>query len=243
MVFLKHLEATHTQTEDYSTECPNHTCIIKATMKYSKGKHSKPINHVMYNRIIDECGDSDIKNAKGKFVDPALKFFHNVPLMMNTNDRIKEELANGTPCIGLYIKLKYGCEYTKENWEGYMVNTISVDHIKHIVCMKESSIPEENKYFIIKPESSLCTVRLREWNNMALEQMKITYLPVNSSISTTGHKLQGKTLDHLVVNSWAYNCPHWAYVVLSRMEILNSLILNKKLDESRNYEAKKQLIK
>ena len=51
--------------------------------------------------------------------------------------------------------------------------------------------------------------------------MKITYLPVNSSISTTGHKLQGKKLDYLVVTSWAYNCPHWVYVVLSRVKKLD----------------------
>ena len=55
--------------------------------------------------------------------------------MMNTNERIYEKLANGTSCRGLYVKLQRGCHFVKENWEGYMVNTISVDHVKHIVCM------------------------------------------------------------------------------------------------------------
>ena len=83
-------------------------------MKYKRGGAN--INLTMQNRILDECGDCDIKNGKGAFVDPALKFFHNVPLMMNSNDRINEELANGTPCLGQYIKLKHGCKYRKENW-------------------------------------------------------------------------------------------------------------------------------
>ena len=61
------------------------------------------MNKRMYNHISDQCTDSDITNGSGTFVDPALKFFHNVPLMMNTNARIEEELANGTPCRGLYI--------------------------------------------------------------------------------------------------------------------------------------------
>ena len=65
----------------------------------------------MYNHILDQCGDSDITNGSGAFVDPALKFFFNIPLMMNTNDRIEEELANGTPCRGLYIQLKKGCDF------------------------------------------------------------------------------------------------------------------------------------
>ena len=67
----------------------------------------------MYNRILDECGDCDIKCGRGAFVDPALKFFSNIPLMMNSNKRIEEGLANGTPCLGQYIKLKHGCKFKK----------------------------------------------------------------------------------------------------------------------------------
>ena len=68
-----------------------HTCIIKATLRYKeKGKR---LNSVMYNRLLDECGDSDIINSKKSFVDLALKFFHGVPLMMNTNERIDEKIA------------------------------------------------------------------------------------------------------------------------------------------------------
>ena len=197
----------------------------------------------MYNILLDECGDSDIKNSKQSFVDPALKFFPNIPLMMNTNERINEKLANGTLCRGLYVKIKKGYHFVKENWEGYMVNIISVNHIKHIVCSIDDSIETNQRYFIVKPESTLCTVRLHEWNNMTLEKIKITYLPLNSSISTTGHKLQGQTLNHLVINSWGYKCPHWIYVVLSRVTKLTGLILNQKLDEEQTYEVNYELIR
>ena len=73
------------------------------------------MNKNMYNHILDQCADSDITNGSGAFVDPALNFFHNVPLMMNTNARIDKELANGTTCCGLYIKLKKGCKFVQEN--------------------------------------------------------------------------------------------------------------------------------
>ena len=75
--------------------------------------------------------------------------------------------------------------------------------MKHIVCMVGEDKDVDKKYFIVKPETTLCSVRLKEWNNMTLEKIKITYFPLNSSISTTGHKLQGSTLNHLVINSWA----------------------------------------
>ena len=94
-----------------------------------------------------------------------------------------------------------------------------------------------------KPETRQCKVRLRSWNSAIIDKIKITYLPINSSISTTGHKLQGKTLDHLVIDSWGYRCPHWVYVVLSRVRCLKSLVLNAKLDPGRDYTAKEELVR
>ena len=119
-------------------------------------------------------------------MDPAFKFFHNVPLMMNTNARIEEELANGTTCRGLYIKLKKGCKFVQENWEGYLVNTVFANQVAYIVCMHEGM---KERYFIVKPETKQCKVKLRTFNNVVLDKIKITYLPITSSISTTGHKL------------------------------------------------------
>ena len=116
VIFLQYLKAAHEQGKDITTNSPNHTCIIKYNMKYSNNQ-SGTFNKSMYNRFLDECGDSDITNGSGAFVDPALKFFYNIPLMMNTNARIEEELTNGTSCRGVYIKLKSGCEFVHENWE------------------------------------------------------------------------------------------------------------------------------
>ena len=204
---MKHLEATHQKILDCATSCPDHTCIIKATIKY-KDKTNGDFSRVMYNMILDECGDSDVVNSKGAFVDPALKLFHGVPLMMNSNERIDEDLANGTPCKGLYIVLNTGCAFVEEEWEGYLVNTVQAHQVKHIVCMTENKIVQDRKYFIVKPQTTVCTVKLRSLQNEKLCGMKITHLPINCNLSTTGHKLQGRTMNSLVVNSWGYRCPH-----------------------------------
>ena len=131
-------------------------------------------------------------------------------------------------------------DYEKDNWEGYIVNTIFADEVEYIVCKHES---DKQRYFVVKPETRQCKIKLRMWNNMTLDKIRITYLPINSNISTTGHKLQGATLSNLIVNSWAYRCAHWTYVVLSRVKSLTNLVLNEKLDIHRNYEAKHEVVR
>ena len=133
------IKTTHTrvdgkeETHNNKAECPNHTCIIKATMRYTQ-KSSGIFDRKMYNRLLDECGDASITNSSNSFVEQVLKFFYNIPLMTLDNGRITEGLANGTSCRGLQIKLKDGCHFEKETWEGYIFNTISADDMDHMIC-------------------------------------------------------------------------------------------------------------
>ena len=66
-------------------------------------------------------------------------------------------------------------------------------------------------------------------------------LPVNDNIATTGHKLQGVTLNHLIVKSWSY-ATHWVYVALSRVTSLEGLVFCIKLKEQKVYLCDKQLL-
>ena len=66
---------------------------------------------------------------------------------------------------------------------------------------------------------------------------------MNSNIATTCHKLQGKTLENLVINSWNYTTPNWVYVVLSRVTTLRGIVLNKKLDKNRKFVCDPQLLR
>ena len=109
--------------------------------------------------------------------------------MMNTNERIDEKLANGTPCRGLYLKLKTEYQFVKKHWRVCMISTIYVDQIEHIVCMIEGGPSTNQKYFIVKPETGVCAIKLRQFRNTALENINLTYISISSNISTTGHKL------------------------------------------------------
>ena len=154
--------------------------------------------------------------------------------MMNSNTRIKEGLANGTSCYGMYIQLKDGCGYKKENWNDYMVNTVCASDIEYIICRRENKKNvRHNEYFKVKPERSHVTATLKEFAcTIPIKGIAIEQLPMNSNIATTCHKLQGKTLENLVINSWNYTTPNWVYVVLSRVTTLREIVLNKKLDKN-----------
>ena len=50
--------------------------------------------------------------------------------------------------------------------------------------------------------------------------VKIIQFGVNSNKATTGHKLQGVSLNRMFVRSWEYGILNWVYVVLSRVKTL-----------------------
>ena len=109
-----------------------------------------------------------------------------------------------------------------------MVNIVSADDVDHMVCMIEYNPSQEPKCLIVKPTTGLCDITLEQFYNTTLEAIRMTYIPIDSNNSTTGYKLQGSTLDKLVVNSLTCNVQHWAYIILSKVKILKSLVLNNK---------------
>ena len=64
--------------------------------------------------------------------------------------------------------------------------------------------------------------------------MKATQLPLVVNNATTGHKLQGATINSLFVHCWRYD-KNWACVVLSRVRTLEGLYLREPL----KYDRKK----
>ena len=100
-----------------------------------------------------------------------------------------------------------------------MVNTIHAYEVEYIICKKEKESMCTPEYFKVEPESSICNVTLPQFKSLPLMKVFMIYLPINYNISTTGHKLQGETLDSLVVNSWAYYMPHWISVSYTHLTL------------------------
>ena len=56
-------------------------------------KHS--VNH--HTTIYNNCGDADIVSSfTNKHVDPVLKLYTGIPIMLNSNDHIEQGRGNGT---------------------------------------------------------------------------------------------------------------------------------------------------
>ena len=70
----------------------------------------------------------------------------------------------------------------------------------------------------------------------------MTQLPVNCNIATAGHKLQGMSMDALIVNSWGCGWDNWVYVVLSRVQTRSGLFLSKKLDLKKKFKVLEKLL-
>ena len=58
-------------------------------------------------------------------------------------------------------------------------------------------------------------------------------MPPMSNTATTGHKLQGSSLDAVCVPDWNYSV-NWPYVVISRVRTLKGLFIGEKLDPSKD---------
>ena len=112
-----------------------------------------------------------------------------------------------------------------------MVNTVQASNVNYMICKREKEKETDpDEYFKIEPKKSAVKISCRYLGNLPIKGINMTQFGVIDNIATTGHKLQGMSLDNLVVNSWFYGCPNWVYVILSRVRKLAGLVLNIPLD-------------
>jgi hypothetical protein len=70
--------------------------------------------------------------------------------------------------------------------------------------------------------------------------LKVNVFPVLVNHAMTGHKLQGKTKQNLIVSSWSYS-RNWPYVAISRVRTHRGLFLREPLDPSKDYSYDSRL--
>ena len=102
--------------------------------------------------------------------------------MMTSNKRLDEALANGTSCHGMYIKLREGCSYKKENWGGYMVNTIQTSEIQYMICKREKVSDGQQQYFKIKPDKCQVTAKLKDIVDIPIKDISVKQFPLNQTL-------------------------------------------------------------
>eukprot|EP00957_Ditylum_brightwellii_P095781 7297546-Ditylum_brightwellii.AAC.1 len=77
-----------------NSSVPSFTLVIESSVRKGKDK----VSQQNLNAIINHYGDVDVVTSKDKRIDPALKFYNNEPLMIDTNYDLEKFEANGTLC-------------------------------------------------------------------------------------------------------------------------------------------------
>ena len=71
-------------------------------------------------------------------------------------------------------------------------------------------------------------------NTRIQTSIELQFLPVIVNHATTGHKLQGKTVESLVIAEWS-RVKNWNYVVFSCVRTLIGLFLTKPIPEDMEF--------
>ena len=219
-VFQNYLKTYHNSSTE--TNICTSAIIIRATALWGISK--KPLTFDQRKILFEECPENLIRNSSNT-CDPLLCLFDGSNVMLNANDDVEHGLANGTTAIFRRAHLKPNARIYPIQMHGYWVNSVTAEDVEYLQLDWQDS--RFKGWFRIKCKKATYTVKnypvfeANEWVKMQM-QMTLTQFPIVINHATTGHKLQGKSMDALVVAQWS-NTKNWPLVVLSRVRELSGL--------------------
>ena len=153
-------------------------------------------------------------------MDPLLKLYEGCQLMLVFNNNVRHGEANGTTVTLISICLKPNIVPIQIIIGKLPVKTIYASQVVSIV-LKHNNPKIIPNMFQLEPIECCITTRILKPKLLQMKEdkfemvkMKATQLPVISNQATTGHKLQGASINQLFVINWNYTT-NWPYVVLS----------------------------
>ena len=227
MIFQDYLEKYHSHCNENNV--PKSAIVIRANAEWYMQKHK--LTFLQRATLFRSCSEAHCHDDQNKRCDPLLCLFSGCLLMSVENDDVKNGIANGTTSTFEKIIFKNGATPKPIQMHGKWVYGINIEDVDHLVlrwhdCRFQGTFkvkPRERKFRVQYPICEPGFPNLRVPCNI-----KLTFLPVVLNHATTGHKLQGKSLDELVIAEWS-NVRNWAYVVLSRVRTLDGLYLTSKI--------------
>ena len=238
-IFYDYLKKHHSNS--HSENVPSTAIVIKADAVWARSKRKLSYQH--RKALFEQCCEADITNGQSKRADPFLCLFSGCHVMYTKNDNVKKGIANGVTATFEKAILKPGKCPTPSQVAGFWVNTIDVNDVDCLLlkwhdCRFEGTFkirPHENAYQVKFP--------IVEFGEQMTIQTKIqlTHFDIVINHCTTGHKLQGKSLDQLVISEWN-RTQNWAYVVLSRVRTLKGLFLLKPIPTNINFAPDPQYL-
>jgi hypothetical protein len=182
-----------------------------------------------------ECGEDDLKLPKTRGrIDPVLKLYVGCKVMIPKNSDVKSGIANGTQAVVVKVVLAKGAIIKTVVVDGVPIKAVFASDVERLE-LKHQNKRIQPQHFSIKPEKftfqarlpAPATIRLRP-NQRDSVPMSAVQFGLISNSATTGHKLQGSSVDNIFVHSWSYHT-NWPCVLLSRVRTIAGLFLRVKL--------------
>jgi hypothetical protein len=227
-VFQNYLQTYHKGKTE--SEIPLTAIVIMSTTKWKKSQRTLTFDQRKV--LFEECSESHCK-IQTQMATPFLCLFAGCNLMVTINIEVLAGIANGTTCKVRKVMLKSNTELKPIKLYDCWINSISIEDVDYIEvewidCDKfvgTFRLTSQNGTFRVK-------YPIREFgvNQRVNTNIEFRYFPVISNHATTGHKLQGKTVESLVIAQWS-KLKNWAYVVLSRVKTLDGLFMTHPIPE------------
>jgi hypothetical protein len=187
-------------------------------------------SNAVKRHFYEHCAEDDCKmgdNGRGR-VDPLLKLYAHCPMMLTLNNDVPNGQANGSRVTVEGVNVKAGEQpFQLETECGTTVLALYASQVKSITVKHENDEITPNIFEVDQENwSFLCSLTIG--TEVMKTGMKGYQFPLISNSCTTGHKLQGCTVDSLLVNDWHYG-QNWTYVVLSRVKKMSGLYLRNEL--------------
>jgi len=186
--------------------------------------------HFYQNCSEDACNCDDGDFLQGGRVDPVLKLYPDCPMMLTANKDVPNGQANGSRVRVVSVNTRRGEKPFKlQLASGVVIPAYYATQIDSITVRHEAKDIRPPTFNI-----KMSTFRFSTNLNVADEEFKCkmagNQFPLISNSATTGHKLQGCTVNFIFVNDWHYS-KNWPYVVLSRVRTKNGLVISQMLSE------------
>lgn len=222
-VFLSYLKEHHSDCN--KNDIPKTAIVIKQTPSWTKSKQL--LSFGQRKTLFENCSDADVVDAHGsRHCDPMLKLYYGCQMMGTSNDDVRNGVSNGTTCVFKKVVFKEGKRPTPmklNNLWVYAIDSIDVDHL--LMVWYDSRFEGR---FKVKPRHGIFQLKfpiVEDGIKMKVQtSINFYHLPLLVNHATTGHKLQGKSMDALIIAEWS-RMKNWAYVVLSRVRSLAGLYL------------------
>lgn len=233
-VFNEHLARYH--SKDPNDAIPDFTVIIKGYVEWAHNK--QPLSFGERHKFFAETTEQDVHlpGSPSRRCAPMLKLFYKTLVMGTDNEDVSNGVANGTTASFEYLVLKEGKQAHKIKFNGYWVYAVNAEDVDYMKLRWTADSTFEGT-FCIAPSLRTYVVhyKINEFGrtHKVEPKMRIGQFLITVNHATTGHKLQGKSLEEIIIREWALGRRHrnWIYVVLSRVKRLNGLFLMEPIPE------------